>query len=86
MIQRNTELSTEFSRYLFEHPEFEEQIPVEAEIVLLPEFDPDLKNHNLKLGRELEESGAEVTYIRITRLRSKTLSSIEEAKVDSPIS
>jgi len=86
MVQRNTELSTEFSRYLFEHPEFEEQIPAAAEIVLLPEFDLDLKDHNLKLGRKLEETGAKVTYIRISRLRSKTLSSIGEAEVESPIS
>ena len=44
MIERNVELSAEFSRYLFEHPEIEENIPMEAEIILLPEFDQELKN------------------------------------------
>ena len=39
LIERNIELSAEFSRYLFEHPEIEEQIPMDAEIILLPEFD-----------------------------------------------
>lgn len=27
MIERNIELSAEFSRYLFDHPEMEEKIP-----------------------------------------------------------
>ena len=43
MIDRNIELSAEFSRYLFEHPEIEGKIPVDAEIILLPEFDKELK-------------------------------------------
>jgi hypothetical protein len=43
MIERNIELSAEFSRYLFEHPETDEKIPADAEIILLPEFDQELK-------------------------------------------
>ncbi|MEK7296854.1 MAG: DUF5647 family protein [Planctomycetota bacterium] len=39
MVERNIELSAEFSRYLFEHPEIEATIPIDAEIILLPEFD-----------------------------------------------
>lgn len=34
MIERNIE----FSRYLFEHSDIEEEIPMESEIILLPEF------------------------------------------------
>jgi len=30
MIERNIELSTEFSRYIFEHPEIEAKIPIDA--------------------------------------------------------
>ena len=48
MIEKNIELSAEFSRYVFEHPEIEEKIPADAEIILLPEFDKDLKEYNLK--------------------------------------
>ena len=47
MIERNIELSTEFSRYIFEHPEIEAKIPIDAEIILLPEFDQELKKFNL---------------------------------------
>ena len=38
MIERNIEFSPEFSRYLFEHSEIE-KLPMESEIILLPEFD-----------------------------------------------
>ena len=37
IVDRNIELSAEFSRYLFENPEIEKETPVDAEIVLLPE-------------------------------------------------
>lgn len=42
LIERNIEISAEFSRYLFEHPELEEKLPVGAEVILLPEFDREL--------------------------------------------
>jgi hypothetical protein len=38
MIEKNIELSAEFSRFLFEHPELEEKIPLGAEIIFLPEL------------------------------------------------
>jgi hypothetical protein len=57
MTQRNIELSAEFSRYLFEHPETEHALPRDAEIVLLPDFDPELLEHNRELGRGMEARG-----------------------------
>jgi len=82
MVKRNIELSTELSRYLFEHPELEEKIPLGAEILLLPEFDPELRKFNLELGRKLEESGTGVAYIRIAKLRPKVLSCIEDVRME----
>ena len=83
MIERNIELSSEFSRYLFEHPEIEDKVPVEAEIILLPEFDEGLKKYNLKLGRDIVASGGKVIYISIKKIRPKTLSRIEEIELES---
>ncbi|MFH0813479.1 MAG: DUF5647 family protein [Pseudomonadota bacterium] len=57
MIERNIELSAEFSRYLFEHPEIEEKIPLGSEIILLPEFDKELKEFNRGLGKNIESEG-----------------------------
>jgi len=60
LIERNIELSAEFSRYIFEHPEIEGKIPIDAEIILLPEFDEELKEFNLELGKKLEAEGSEL--------------------------
>jgi len=50
MVQKNLQLSAEFSRYLFEHPEIEGILPRDAEIVLLPEFDAKLRAYNRKMA------------------------------------
>ncbi|MCL6446971.1 MAG: hypothetical protein K6U04_02290 [Armatimonadetes bacterium] len=77
MIEKNIELSTEFSRYLFEHPELEEKIPAGAEIVLLPEFDAELRDFNLQIGKKIEAEGNKVIYIRIASLKPKIFSRLE---------
>ena len=82
MVKRNIELSAELSRYLFEHPELEEKIPLGAEILLLPEFDSELKEFNSELGRKLEEAGTGVAYVRIAKLRPKVLSCIEDVRME----
>ncbi len=83
MIERNIELSAEFSRYLFEHPEIEEKILINAEIILLPEFDKELKEFNLKLGKDIEADGDRVVYISIKEIRPKILSRIEKIELES---
>ena len=83
MIERNIELSAEFSRYLFEHPEIDEKIPKDGEIILLPEFDEELREFNLGLGKNIEADGGKVVYISIKEIRPKTLSRIEKVEVES---
>jgi hypothetical protein len=81
MVQKNIQLSAEFSRYLFEHPEIESILPQDAEIVLLPDFDAKLRSYNRKMGREMEERGEKVVYVRVGQLRPKTISRIESVAV-----
>ncbi len=83
MMERNIELSAEFSRYLFEHPELEEKIPIGAEIILLPEFDQELKEYNLELGKDIESEDGKVVYIAIKNMRPKLLSRIEKIELES---
>ena len=82
-MERNIELSAEFSRYIFEHPEIEEEIPIDTEIILLPEYDKELKEFNLKLGKNMEAGGEKVVYIRIMGIRPKALSRIEKVELSS---
>ena len=81
MTLKNIELSAEFSRYLFEHPEVEATLPADAEVILLPELDTELSAYNQDMGREMEARGEKVVYVRIGRLRPKTLSRIESLAV-----
>ena len=83
MIERNIELSAEFSRYLFEHPELEEKIPIGAEIIFLPEFDQELKEYNLKLGKDIESEDGKVAYVAIKNMRPKLLSRIERIELEA---
>jgi len=85
MIERNIELSAEFSRFLFEHPEMEEKIPMDAEIILLPEFDAELKEFNLHLGKNIEADGGKVIYISIKEIRPKVLSRIGKIEFESTL-
>ena len=63
----------------------EERIPKEAEIVLLPEFDDELKEYNLQLGRQGKSEGAMVVYVTIKQLRPKTLSRIEGVGLEAAV-
>ncbi len=83
MIEKNIELSAEFSRFLFDHPELEREIPIDAEIIILPEFDLQLKEYNLKIGKKLEESGVKVIYIKIGKLKPKMLSRIDGVDIET---
>lgn len=85
MIEKNIELSAEFSRYLFEHPEIETMIPVDTEIVLLPEFDLELKKFNIALGKDIEAEGGRVVYVTIKHIRPKTLSRIEKIELATAV-
>jgi len=83
LTERNLELSAEFSRFVFEHPEIEEKISVESEIILLPEFDPELKDYNLQIGKTIEVEGGKVIYFSIRSIRPKYLSRIETVELAS---
>ena len=85
MVERNIELSAEFSRFLFEHPEMEGKIPVDAEVILLPEFDQELKEFNLQLGKSIEAEGSKVVYISIKEIRPKVLSRIDKIELESAV-
>ena len=81
----NIELSAEFSRYLFEHPEMEEKVPVDTEVVLLPEFDQELKEFNLRLGKNIKAEGGKVVYISIKEIRPKGMSRIDKIELESGV-
>ena len=70
IIEKNMTLSFEFERYLLENPAVMEQIPNDAEVVLLPKDDPELYQINLKAAQEAQAKGekALVVFVEIEAL------------------
>ena len=68
LIGKNLILTTEFDRYVLEHPEFSDKIPPNAQIVLLPEDDPELSRRNQEISKVQREPGQPVVYVRIEKL------------------
>ncbi len=80
LVKRNIELCSEFSRYLFDHPEMQSSVPADAELVLLPDEDPELKQFNLKMGDGMAKAGEKVIFVRIGSLRPRQYSRIKNAE------
>ena len=68
LFEKNLVLTTEFDRYLLEHPEVAERIPLNAQIVLLPDDDPELSQKNREVAAAQREQGQPVVYVRIQQL------------------
>lgn len=65
IFTRNLILSTEFDRYILEHPELAEKIPLNAQVILLPENDTELCRINLEISEKQREQGQHVVYVHI---------------------
>ncbi|MFH1563472.1 MAG: DUF5647 family protein [Nitrospirota bacterium] len=68
LFEKNLVLTTEFSRYILEHPEVTKCIPKEAIIVILPEYDQKLAEENLKMARARREKNQPMVFVRVKRL------------------
>ena len=73
LFRKNQQLSTELELYILEHPEIKENIPDNAMIVLVPEYDQELATKNIELVEANKEPGQTIVYIRITRLRTSRI-------------
>jgi hypothetical protein len=64
-FRKNNELMALFMQQVLDDPEFLGVIPDEAEIIFLPQNDPELCEANLKLGKARQAKGQSVAYISI---------------------
>jgi hypothetical protein len=65
IFTKNLILSSEFDRYLIENPDFTEKIPLNTQIVLLPNDDKELCKINKDLAKEQREKDQSVIYIHV---------------------
>ena len=82
LVEKNLELSFEFARYLLAHPEVEKQIPRGAQVVVLPEYDEELKRFNLRNSKRHREKGQPVVYVRIKKLAADRPSRLVGTKIE----
>ena len=70
VVEKNITLSFGFEQYILEHPEMLERIPQGAEIVLLPQDDPELYRINLEAAwrAQSERNGHPMVYVEIEAL------------------
>jgi hypothetical protein len=80
-FNRNSELSIEFSKYVLEHSEVEELLTEGRVVVFLPEYDPELKDFNLKMAKGIEAEGGKVLYIKVKQLSPKITSRLVGVEV-----
>ena len=66
---KNTELVKEFNRYVREHPEFAEDIPKNAVVVMQLEGDRKYNQWSRKLAQSHAEEGQPIVYVRIQKLK-----------------
>lgn len=81
---RNSDLSMEFSKYVLEHPEMDEVLKGEKVVIFLPEFDPKLKDFNLRMAKDIESEGGEVVFIRVKDLSPKITSRLIGVEIATP--
>ena len=70
-FSKNSELSIEFSKYVLDHPEMDDHLSDETIVVFLPEFDPELKQFNLKMAQQIESKGGSAFYVKVRQLAGK---------------
>jgi hypothetical protein len=65
--RRNDELFALFMRQVLDNPALTRKIPKGAEVIFLPENDPELYQANLELGKRVKaKENKRVVYIKIT--------------------
>lgn len=65
IANKNLDLLNEFMKYAFAHPDVLDQIPPEAELVILPTNDPVLYKENLKIIKAHQKHHSSVAVIRM---------------------
>jgi len=81
-FEKNVTLSAEFSRYLFDHPEIENQIPRDAQVIILPEDDPGLCEFNKEIAKRQREKGQPVVYVKVNAIAPKIFSRLINPRIE----
>jgi hypothetical protein len=79
--KKNSALVKEFDRYVLEHPEFAENIPNSALVVMQVDGDEEFNQWNRGLAEKQAEESQPIVYVKIKRMRP-IQSRIEELELE----
>lgn len=65
IVKKNMELHAAWMSYCFEHPETLEQIPANAQLVIIPNDNPSLARENMRTADNLKKKGCSVVIVHI---------------------
>jgi len=80
-FNKNSELSIEFSKYVLEHSEIEDLLSEDKVIIFLPEYDRELRDFNMRMGKNIEKEGGKVLYVKVKDLSPKISSRLVGVEV-----
>jgi hypothetical protein len=65
VMRKNLDLLDEFLKYAYEHPNVLNEVPPDAQLVILPEHDPELLEENKRLIEVLKGKGENIFVVRL---------------------
>ena len=77
IISENLDLLNEFMKLAFDNPQILDEIPLDSELIILPENDPELLDANLKIKKSLEKKGQKVVVVKMRKPEKIPLPQIE---------
>ena len=68
-VEKNSSLVREFDRYILEHPDFADQLPDNALVVMQLEGDDEFNRWAKQAAMEAAEKDTPVAYVTITEIK-----------------
>ncbi len=65
-VRRNLELFTIFMQQALNSADLRDLIPQDADLIFLPENDPDLREANTRLAQELRAAGKKPIFVKVS--------------------
>lgn len=83
LFEKNLEINHEFSKYLLNHPELEDEIPANASLVFVVEDDPELSQRNIEMSRTNLEPNQPIIFVKIKGIRPAEESRLIEPHLET---
>jgi hypothetical protein len=80
-VEKNSSLVKEFDRYILEHPEFADQLPDNALVVMQIEGDDEFNHWAKQSAQKAAEKDTPVAYVTVTEIKP-VRSRIESLKLE----